>query len=247
MEEVHRHGAHLRALIGEQECGCVCAGRVPAELTEVAHLDIFCIAEGTEFFDVGRWHSEHHALLRFADPDFGVAEAGVFEGSGVECDASADLAAHFADGAGEAARTAIGDAAVEAAAFVVAGLKENIERFLLRDSVADLHSVAELVCVCVGQLSGREGRAVNTIAPCATAQRDDAIARLRLAETFVEWNDANTACKNEWISEVIFMKPDSPIDRGNAHAVAIIAHASHDALQDALGVDDAAGNGKGKF
>ncbi len=94
--------------VGEDEVG---AGR--AEVPEVGEFNALFIADALEGGDIGGRDGEDHALLGFADPDFGVGEAVVLEGSAVEVDVRAEFSTHFADGGGEAACAAVGDGGEE--------------------------------------------------------------------------------------------------------------------------------------
>ena len=137
VHEGERQGADGFAVPGEFERGF--AVLLVAERAQVAEGDVFFDAELPEGLDVFGGDGERHALLGFADPDFGVGEAVVFERGGVEGDFGADLLGHFADGGTEAAGAAVADGGEEAAGGVlgaggdvVAGFEQDVEGLLSR-------------------------------------------------------------------------------------------------------------------
>ena len=73
---------------------------------------------------------------------------------------------------------------------------------------------------------------MNAIAPRAPAEHDDAVARLRIAEAELARDQADTAAVNQRIAEIAVVEVDSPVDSGDAHAVAVVAHAGDDLLED---------------
>ena len=72
-------------------------------------VDVFLAGEVCEVEDVFLGDGEHHSFLGLGDPDFVVAEAGVFEGNFVEVHLGAGVGGHFTDGTGEAPGAAVGD------------------------------------------------------------------------------------------------------------------------------------------
>ena len=129
-----------------------------------------------------RRHGQHHPLLGFRDPHFGVRQPFVLERNAVEPDFGADLFAHLADGAGKAAGAAIGDGVIQPA---VARGQDHVEHHLLGDGVADLHGAARNALAFAGQFGRAERGAVNAVAARAPADGHDVVAGLRFFERFV--------------------------------------------------------------
>ena len=73
-----------------------------------------------------RRHGQHHPFLGLGDPDLGVREPFVFQRHAIELDLGADMLAHFAHGAGEAAGAAIGDGVVQPAVAAASSTSSNI-------------------------------------------------------------------------------------------------------------------------
>jgi hypothetical protein len=184
-----------------------------------------------------RRHGKHHALLRLADPDFVVAQPGVFQRHFVQFDGRADFFAHFADGAGSP----------PAPQSVMAVNKPAIAR--LQNHIRHFFSVMALpICtawenssawVSVSSAAGKCG-AVNAIAAGASAHDDDGVADGGLVD-FVARDQPDAAAENQRIADVAIVEIDRAVDGGDAHAVAVIANAGDDLLQNALGMDDAFG------
>ena len=178
---------------------------------------------------VGR-HRQHHALLRLADPDLGVAQPLVLQRRGFEVHGRAEIRAHLADGGTEPAGAAVGDRREQAA---VAGLQDHVLHLLLGDGVADLHRPAADRFRFVREFEAGERRAVNAVAAGPAADRDDQVAGLHLLERLVRRDDADRAAEDERVRQIAIVEEDRAVDRGNAHAVAVIAHPGDDALHDA--------------
>ena len=111
----------------------------------------------------------------------------------------------------------------------VAGRQQHVEHHLLGDRVADLHGAAGERFAFVRQLGAGERRAVNAVAARAAADGDDQIAGLRLLERLVARNQPDVAAEDQRIAEVAVVEVHRAVDRGNAHAVAVVAHARDDA------------------
>ena len=67
--------------------------------------------------------------------------------------------------------------------------------------------------------------------PTATIE----VARLRRLAALVDRNQPDVAAVDQRIAQVARIEIDGPVDRGDAHAVAVVAHAGDDALHHALG------------
>ena len=144
--------------------------------------------------------------------------------------------AHFADGAGEAAGPAVGDGVVEAA---VAGHQEHVEDHFLGDGVADLDGAAGEGFAVAGEFGGTEGGAVDAVAAGASADGHDQVVRLRLLERFIVGQQANVAAVDQRIAEVAGIEIEGAVDGGDAHAVAVVADAGHDAFHHPPGMQHA--------
>ncbi len=151
------------------------------------------------------------------------------------------MLAHFPHGAGESARSAIGNCGVETAAFMIAGGEDGIEDFLFGDGVADLDGVAEFSGMGVGEFGGTEGGAVDAVAAGAAAEGDDAVAGLGIAFDFVAGHDTDAADIDEGVSDIIIVEPDTSVEGGDAHAVAVVTNPGDDFGEDALGREHAGG------
>ena len=82
---------------------------------------------------------------------------------------------------------------------------------------------------------------MDAVAAGRAAENDDAVAGLGAAEALVQRDDADAAGVDQRVAEVVVVEDDAAVDGGDAHAVAVVADAVDDALQDTLGVDDALG------
>ena len=73
---------------------------------------------------------------------------------------------------------------------------------------------------------------MNAVATGATADGYDQIIRLRFLERFFSRQEADITAEDERIAEVALVEVDRAIHRGNAHAVAVVAHPGNDAAHD---------------
>ncbi len=79
-----------------------------------------------------------------------------------------------------------------------------------------------------------KGRAVDAVAARATADGDNVVARLWLAERLVVRNDPHVAAVDERVAQVAPVEVDRAVDGGNAHPIAVVADACDDALHHPL-------------
>ena len=91
----------------------------------------------------------------------------------------------------------------------------------------------ESVLALAGQFGGAEGGAVDAVAAGPPADGHDQVARLRMLERLVARDQADVAAVDQRIAEVAAVEVDGAVDRGDAHAVAVVAHAGDDALHHA--------------
>ena len=71
---------------------------------------------------------------------------------------------------------------------------------------------------------------MDAVASGASAGYNDEISDPRCLGDLVARNQAHAAAKDERIPEIAIVEMDRPVDRGNAHPVAVISNAAHDAL-----------------
>ena len=71
---------------------------------------------------------------------------------------------------------------------------------------------------------------MDAVASGAAADGDDQIAVARLLVAAIDRDQADRAAVNQRIAQVALIEADGAVDGGNAHAVAVIAHAGDDAL-----------------
>ena len=101
-----------------------------------------------------------------------------------------------------------------------------------------MHGALVLGVAIAGERGGGKGGTFETVATSATTNDDDFQA---WAHGFIDVflaDDSGGACVNEWIVDVGGIELDRAANGGNAHAVAVIAHAANDATHDAERVDD---------
>ncbi|MCB9844737.1 MAG: hypothetical protein H6811_01945 [Phycisphaeraceae bacterium] len=120
------------------------------------------------------------------------------------------------------------------------------EDLLLLDGVADLNGVGELVGVAVGEFGRGEGGPVDAIPAGASAERDNEIAGVGRAVHTIPRHHADAAAEDQRIAHVAIVELDRAVDGGDAHAVAIVAHARNDVGEDATGME-AAGRKRWRF
>ena len=221
MQELHGDVRHLLALVFQHQ---------PAgghELADDRSLDTFGRAERDQFIDILRRHADYHPLLGLGDPDLGIGKAGVFQRHAVQPDLGPDLLAHLAHGAGKTAGAAVGHRRVQPS---IAGGQEHVQDHLLRDGVADLHRAAGNGLALAVQFGGAERGAVDAIAAGTSADGHDHVAGPGFLERHAAGNQPQVSAEDQRIAQVAGIEIDSPIDRGNAHTVAVVAHARDDTL-----------------
>src|SRR5579884_610512 len=74
---------------------------------------------------------------------------------------------------------------------------------------------------------------MDTIAARAPAEDDDQVARLRLMGMTAMGQDAQAAAEDQRVVDIAWLVENGAVYRGNAHLVAVVAHAIHDAFGDA--------------
>ena len=230
VEEFHRQVAdHLAAIAKGQAAGI-------HEPAQVGGLDALAPAELLQRgpFVVG--DGQDHPLLGLGDPDLGVGRPGVLERGTTQLDVGPELGAHLADGRAEAAGAAVGDRAEKPS---VARLDDHVEHHLLRDRVADLDGAARDALAGASQLGRAEGRPVDAVAAGPPADGDDPVAGLDALRGHAPRQDADRAAEDQRVGQVARIDRQGTVDRRDAHAVAVVAHAGDDSLEDALRVEDA--------
>ena len=109
------------------------------DFTQVDRFDAFGGEDGQTALHVLGRNAGDHALLRFTDPDLGVAQSRILQWHAVEMNTAAVFRRHFAAGRRQTASTTVRQ---RGKASGVARLQRGIENFFLFDGVADLHRAA---------------------------------------------------------------------------------------------------------
>src|SRR5262249_8962140 len=115
----------------------------------------------------------------------------------------------------------------------IAGLEQDIEHFLFRDGVADLHGPAADAFGLGAKLDRRESGAVDAVPAGAPADGDDEIVGLGLLTAAFNRDKPDGAAEHQGIGEVTFVEADGAVHGGDAHAIAVVADPGHDAADDA--------------
>ena len=123
----------------------------------------------------------------------------------------------------------------------VARLEDHVEDHLLGDRVADLHGAAGERLALAGQLGRAEGGPVDAVAAGPAADGDDPVARLDFLESFAAGQHTHRAAEDQRVGQVARVDRERPVDRGDAHPVAVVANAGDDPLEHALGMEHAGG------
>src|SRR5437867_1320763 len=84
---------------------------------------------------------------------------------------------------------------------------------------------------------------MNSIAAGASAHDNDGIVRAGRLFDFIARDQADAAAEDEGVSDVAVVEINGAVDGGDAHAVAVIAHAGDYLLEDPPRVDNAFGQG----
>jgi hypothetical protein len=140
------------------------------------------------------------------------------------------------------ARAAVGDAAIEA---TVARDEQRVHELFLLDRVADLHRARRDGLAGLVELLAAEGGTVDAVAPGAPAGDDHEVAGAHLLVQAVDGQQADAAAVDQRVAHVALVEADRAVDRGDAHAVAVVAHAGDDALHHAPRVQRALGQARG--
>ena len=88
----------------------------------------------------------------------------------------------------------------------------------------------ERLSLSLRQFGRAERGAVNAVAAGAAADGHDQVAGLRLLERLVARDQADVAAVDQRVAQVARVEVDRAVDGGNAHPVAVVAHAGDDAL-----------------
>ena len=136
VQERHRHVDHARVAMANHQA------LIASETTEIGHLDVPCVAERLERFELGGRHRDDDALLGLADPDLPRLQTGVLERHHRQVDLDAEILTHFTHRRREPAGATIGDGVVELG---VAGPLDDLDQALFGDRVADLHGGADMI------------------------------------------------------------------------------------------------------
>ena len=236
VEEVHvEAGDHLAVVFDGEVAGVV-------EAAHEGDLDIAAAGERLERLAALRRDGEGHAFLRLGDEDFPGLEPFVLEGGAGEFAlAAAGIFAHLAEGAGDAARAVVGDAAVEAE---VARLEQEFVELALGERVADLHRLGGRFGA---QLLGGEGGAVDAVLADAAAAHDRPVAHLDLlalggAAVDLDGDGAHGSAVDQRLAQVALVEALEPAAVGDAGLVAAIDHPFVYAVANTAGVHQPLGD-----
>ena len=83
---------------------------------------------------------------------------------------------------------------------------------------------------------------MDAVAPRATPKRDNEIAGARGLGHVAAWNEPDAARVDHRVAHVVAVEADRAVDRRDAHAVAVVSHASGHALEQAKRVHAALGH-----
>ena len=189
-----------------------------------------------ELLPVGGRDGEHHPLLCLRDPGLGGGEAVILQRHAVEVDLRTERGGHLAHGAREPAGAAVGDGGEEP---LPRRLQHEVDEHLLVDGVTDLHRTARLALAVTRQFDARKGGAVDAVAAGPPAGHDHQIAHLHGGVGRVARHDAHRAAEDQRVADVARIVGDGAGDRGDAHAVAVVANPSHDTRQQPAGMNHA--------
>ena len=78
---------------------------------------------------------------------------------------------------------------------------------------------------------------MNAVAPRAASHRDDEVAGMDLLLDLADRNHRGRAAIDQRVAEVSLVEEDRTVHRGDAHAVAVVAHARDDSLHHGLRVE----------
>src|SRR5690606_1386251 len=79
---------------------------------------------------------------------------------------------------------------------------------------------------------------MNAISTCTAPDGDDQVTRLHSLLAAIRWDHCDISAVDQRVSHVARIEINSPVDRGNSHAIAIVADACHNALGDRPGMKD---------
>ena len=96
--------------------------------------------------------------------------------------------------------------------------------------------------VLVGHLPARKGGPVNTVSSDPAAHHDNQISTPGILEALISIHDADVAAIDQRIGQVSVVEINGAVNRRDAHSVAVVADARHDALHDPPGMQDAFGD-----
>ena len=182
-----------------------------------------------------RRHCKHHSFLSLADPDFRVTEALILERRSFQMNIGAEFLPHLPDSRTEPSRPAVGDRAIKP---LIACFQEHVEQFLFCYGVADLDCAARDFFRFARQLDRRECSAMDAIATGAAPKRDNEISRLGSLLALAHGDNTNSTAVNQRIAEIARIETDGAVDRGDAHAIAVVPNAGDNAFHDFLGMQD---------
>ena len=118
-------------------------------------------------------------------------------------------------------------------------MEQYVEDHLFGDGVADLYGTARKGFALAGQLGRTERGAVDPVAPGPSADGHGQVARLGLLERHLFGDQPHVAAVDKRVAQVAGIEIDGPVHGRDAHAVAIVTHASDDTLHHLPGMEHA--------
>ena len=229
MEELHRQVGHQLAAIAQ--------GQSPGldESTEIRGLDTLGPAQFQQLGPSVVGHGEDHPLLGLGDPDLGIGESGVLQRGAAQLDLGAELRAHLADGRAESAGAAVGDGAEEAAVGAWTITSSTIFSVIALPIWTAPPETSSLCAVNSAELNVAPWMPSR---PGPPADGHDPVAGLDRLGRHPPRQDADRAAEDERVGQVSRVDRQGAVDRGDAHAVAVVAHPGDDALEHPPGVQD---------
>ena len=205
-----------------------------AEIGELDAVDPTALAQLAEAVRIDR---HDHPFLRFRQPDLPRIEARVLERHEVELDVGTDAVGHLADRRRQSAGAAVGDRRVE-----ILGTDQHVDQQLLGDRVADLDARSRDRAGGGVHRQRRERRAADSVAPGATTEDDDAVARMGAGErrTIVGHTDATG--EHQRVGGVGGVVQHGTGDGRQADLVAVVGDTVDHTLADPQRVEGAVGD-----
>ena len=197
---------------------------VAGEFADVAGRKPEVAGAGQHVRRAVRRHGQHHALLRFGQPDLPRLQPGVFAVDRGEVDRHAGGLAEFTHRGGESARPAVGEG-MDQRIRTVEQVDEQVGDKAFDDRIADLHRGT-------GHFAGRgihrhggKRRPADAVTPGRPADHHDAVAGLRAGQFVITGHDfPDAAAENQRVGRVTRIVEHGTGHGRDAHFVAVVGH-----------------------